>query len=99
RITVTSLPDENELVCSCGCRKELMGREASEQLEYLPARVYVIETVRQKFACPVCQESVVIGPVAKKPIKKGLPGPILLARINVGRYWDCLPAYRQEELF
>ncbi len=36
---------------------------------------------------------------AEKPIKKGLPGPILLARINVVRYWDCLPAYRQEEMF
>ena len=45
-------PSEEEKVCEqCGKEKTRIGEENSEQLEYVPASLYVIEHVRGKYAC------------------------------------------------
>jgi len=48
---------EAEQLCSC-CRqpRQVIGEEVSEQLEYEPASLYVIEHVRLVYACPRCQQ-------------------------------------------
>ena len=47
-----TLPQEH-LICSC-CNGSLnkIGEEISEQLEYLPASMHIIEHARFKYACP-----------------------------------------------
>ncbi len=94
------LPTEADRVCGCchGAMVEI-GEETSEQLDYVPASVKVIEHVRKKFGCPTCKEGVVIAPPPPKVVEKGLAGPGLLAHVIVSKYCDHLPLYRQEEIF
>lgn len=93
------LPDEEKCCPGCGVERQRIGCEKSEQLEYVPAELKVIEHIRWKYACRHCQEHVAIAPPASKPIDKGLPGPGLLSALVVGKYADHLPLYRLEDVF
>jgi len=93
------LADEEKCCPGCGTRRERIGCETSEQLEFVPASLHVIEHIRWKYACRACQEHVAIAPPAAKPIERGIPGPGLLAQLIVGKYGDHLPLYRLEDIF
>lgn len=88
---------ESQRVCSC-CSGELtkIGETISEQLEYEPATLRVIEHVRFKYACRACEETVVTAPLPAQPIAKGLPGPGLLAHVLTSKYCDHQPLHRLE---
>ncbi len=88
-----------ELECPCGGLLTPSGEEVSEQLEYLPAKMLVIEHARIQYACRQCEESVAIAPKPPQPIDKGLPGPGLLAQVVTSKYADHLPLYRLEGIF
>jgi|ETNmetMinimDraft_26_1059896.scaffolds.fasta_scaffold16704_1 transposase len=93
------LPDE-ELACPCcGDQRRKIGEETSEQLEYEPAKVHVIEHVRMKYACKKCEGEVVTAPKARQAIEKCLAGPGLLAQVVVSKYSDHLPLHRLERIF
>ena len=88
------------LACPCcGGDRVWIGQEVSEQLEYVPASVYVLEHVRGKYACRRCEGEVVVADKPTQPIEKGLAGPGLLAATIVNKYSDHLPLYRQEKIF
>ncbi len=74
------------------------GEEVSEQLEYVPASLFIRQFVRPKYACRSCQEHVAIAAKPPQPIEKGLPGPGLLAHVITSKYGDHLPLYRQEDI-
>src|SRR5262245_32439873 len=87
-----------ELPCpTCGEARQEIGRETSEQLEFVPASFKVLVHVRVKYACRHCQEHVVIAAKPPQPIDKGLPGPGLLAHTVLAKYGDHMPLYRQED--
>lgn len=93
-------PSAQERLCpGCGKERRRIGEEITEELEYIPARLYVKEHVRGKYACHACQEGVVIGELPPRPIEKGRPGVGLLAHVAVSKYADHLPLYRQEKIF
>lgn len=101
---VIDIADE-EKVCPC-CNGELhqLGFETSEQLEYIPATIKVIETVRPKYACRTCERKnthtpIKIADVPASPIPKSIATPSLLAQVIVQKYQFALPLYRQEALF
>jgi transposase len=82
------------------CQGDLkrIGEEVSERLEYVPASLVVIQEACQKYACAKgCTVVTAQKPMA--PIKKGLPGPGLLAHVAVSKYGDHPPLNRQEEIF
>ncbi|HWC91039.1 MAG TPA: IS66 family transposase [Pirellulales bacterium] len=93
------LADEEKRCPGCGILRERIGSETSEQLEFVPANLHVVEHVRWKYACRACQEHVAIAPPAPKPIERGIPGPGLLAQLIVSKYGDHLPLYRLEDVF
>jgi transposase len=93
--------DESQKTCSC-CGEPLqrIGQDKTEQLNYKPASLYVIEHIRYKYACKTCQNTIVTA--AKntyEPIEKGLAGPGLLSQVIVSKYGDHCPLYRMEEIF
>ena len=94
-----TLPEEQRKCSCCGETMQPFGEETSEQLEYIPAILKVIEHARIKYACKVCQEKPAIAPPPDKVIDKGLAGPGLLAWIAVSKFADHLPLYRQENIF
>jgi transposase len=81
----------------CGQQRERIGCQTSEQLEYIPSSLKVIQHVRYKYACRSCQEHVTIAEAPTKPIQKGLAGPGLLAQLVVSKWSDHLPLYRIED--
>ncbi len=94
-----TLPEEQRKCSCCDVPMQPFGEEVSEQLEYIPSSLHVIEHVRIKYACKCCQEKPAIAPVPDKVIDKGLAGPGLLAWIAVSKFADHQPLYRQESIF
>jgi transposase len=88
-------PAERLCPC-CGKERKRIGEDVSEQIEYVPASLYVLEHVRPKYACAHCQEGVVQAPKPAEAIEKGLAGPGLLAHVITSKYGDHLPLNRQE---
>ena len=97
---------EAEKACPCcGAKRVRIGAETSEQLDYRPASLFVVERVRHTYACPTCSRTadpvdeptptIATAPLPPQPIDKGLPGPGLLAHIVVSKFADHLPLYRQ----
>ncbi len=82
----------------CGGRLREIGRDVSEQLEYVPGRFKVVRHVRPKLACVRCQR-VFQAAAPSRPIRRGLPGPALLAHVMVGKYCDHQPLYRLSGIF
>ena len=99
--------EESEKPCPCcGRMRQLIGQEVSEQLDYVPAKVMVIEHVRLKYVCKACEAGAAVGgpqiATAEKPlaaIDKGLAAPGLLAHVIVSKYADHLPLHRMERIF
>ena len=83
---------------SCGGALRRIGDDVSEVLEYVPGHFKVVQHVRPKLSCRLC-ESIVQAPLPSLPIERGRPGPGLLAHVLVGKYADHLPLYRQSEIY
>jgi len=95
--------DEKPCPC-CGEVRHRIGREVSEQLEYLPASFKVLRHLRHTYACKRCETTAIepqIQTAAKppQPIDKGLAGPGLLAYVITSKLGDHLPLYRLEHIF
>lgn len=100
---------EEDKQCACGNKMECIGADVSEQLEYHPAKVTVIEHHCKKYGCSSCNEAVKKDPEAKakfkvatKPLQiipKGIATPSLLAQIVTAKFCDHLPLYRQSQIF
>ena len=97
-IIVHELSEEERLCPCCGKPRTEIGRETSEQLEFIPAQLKVLHHERVRYACPGCEEHVALAPKPAQPIDKGLPGPGLLAHLTLAKYGDYLPLYRLEDI-
>lgn len=91
---------EAEKICPC-CAGELtrIDEETTEQLEIIPADIYVTQHVQFKYACRHCEEHITTAKKPPQPIAKALVSASLLAYIIVSKYVDALPLYRQQEMF
>jgi transposase len=96
---VHELPFAERLCPHCQTERQPIGQEVSEQLDFRPASLFVVEHVRLTYACPCCQAAVATAAKPPQPIDKGLPGPGLLAYVAVSKYGDHLPLYRLERIF
>jgi transposase len=93
-----TLPEAERLCPCCGAVCQKFGEDTSEQLDYIPASLFVWQHVRSKYACPKCHDHVTVAPVPPAVINKGLPGPGLLAQIAASKYADHLPLHRLERI-
>jgi transposase len=97
---VHDVPVEERVCSCCGGAMTKIGQETSEQIDYIPASVYIIEHVRPKYACRNCQDgTVVTAAKPRQPIEKGLPGAGMLAHVITSKYCDHLPLHRLENIF
>jgi len=100
-------PDEKKCPC-CGQERCRIGKDVSEQLEYIPASFKVLQHIRHKYACKPCSQgcakcdggaNITIAEKPIQPIEKGLAGPGLLAYVITSKLADHLPLYRLERIF
>jgi transposase len=75
-----------------------IGKEITEELEYIPGKLFVKQYERPKYARPD-GTGIVTGELPPRPIEKGIAGPGLLAQTVIDKYCDHLPLYRQLQRF
>jgi transposase len=97
RRIVHVLPEDEKACSDCGRLLSKMGEEKSEQYEFIPAQLIVLEHVRPKYVCRPCGGNIKVASMPYLPIDKGLAGPGLLAEVLINKYEDALPLYRQEQ--
>lgn len=89
-----------DLVTADGKVFEKFGERIVEQLEVIPAQVYVTQHVRFKYAVPGYEEyGVKVAPILNQPIPKSIASASLLSHIAQSKYDYHLPLYRQERLW
>jgi transposase len=80
-----------------------IGKEVTEQLEFIPAKLYKLLYIRPRYIKAEDDDSLthkgVIAELPVFPIEKGMAGPGLLAQIMIDKFVDHLPIYRQIERF
>jgi transposase len=90
--------DPGERCPDCGGVLRLVGEDVAEILDFIAAKLKVVEVHRPKKSCRDC-ERMVQTPAPPRPIPRGMASPALLAHILVAKYDDHLPLYRQGEIF
>lgn len=91
------LTDE-EKICDCGTLKTRIGKDDVEQLDIIPAIMYVIVHRKYKYACKACEGNIAQAKAPRQPIPKSKAAPGLLAHVLVSKFCDHLPLYRQKEV-
>ena len=89
---------EEEKHCKCGGQLEKFGEDKSEQLEYIPAQIKVIEHICSKYSCNCC-EAVKTAAKPEMPIAKSMAAPSLITDVIIKKYEHHLPWYRQSKIF
>ena len=79
-----------------GCKR--IGQEVTETLEYKKAELYVLCTIRPKYARPD-GDGVAIADLPSLPVPKCQAGASLLSHILVSKYVDHIPFYRLRQQF
>jgi len=98
RVEVIHELPEHELTCECGCRKQAIGEETSEQLDIIPMQVRVIRHIRKTYACKACEAAPVTADKPAQLIEKSLASPSVLAILLTTKYADGIPLYRFEKM-
>ena len=97
---------EEEKVCACGCRLKKVGENSTKWLRIIPAKMYAIEDIYPKYACPNCEGSgdednpvFRQAPAARYFIPKSIATNELLAYVMTNKFCEHMPFYRQEKAF
>ncbi|WP_404297117.1 IS66 family transposase [Halomonas sp.] len=96
---IHDLPDDVRHCRHDGTELKEIGKEISEELHVVPARVEVIRHVRLKYGCPACEEGIQIAQAPAKLLPKSNASATLLAYVAIAKYQDALPLYRQSQIF
>lgn len=96
---IIDLSDAEKICDKDGTVLKEIGAEVSEQLDIIPAQMKVIRTIRKKYACPCCNETLKTAKLPEKILPKSNATPGLLAYIATSKYVDALPLYRLEQIF
>ena len=79
--------DPGESCPACGGPLRLVGEDVAEILEFIAAKLKVVETARLKKSCRQC-ETIVQPEAPSRPVPRGMAGPGLLAHIVVSKFDD-----------
>jgi transposase len=98
REEIVIAPQSTACPC-CGGAMHVIGEEASEQLDIVPAQLKVIVTRRPRYGCRTCEGAVGQAPAPNRPIDGGIATEALIAHVIVSKYADHCPLYRQAQIF
>jgi transposase len=94
------LPRQEEIIEPKGItpKYKKIGEEITEVLEMIPSKLYVRKIIRPKYINTET-EKIIVADLPSLPIPKGNAGASVLAHINVSKFVDHLPLYRQIQIF
>jgi transposase len=81
---VYDVPEAGKVCPCCQTPRVKIGEETSEQLDYQPAKLFVWEHVRLKYACPSCAKATAstMPPAAVEPVS--VPAPAAPTPVAIG---------------
>ena len=95
---IHDLSEAEKQCSSCGQQLEKIGEDRSEQLEYIPAQVKVIEHIKPKYTCRQCN-TLKEASSPESPIPKSMATASLITEIIISKYEHHLPLYRRSKIF
>lgn len=107
RVEIVHDLSEEKKKCPC-CRKErpVIGKEETEELDIVPAKIKVIKHIRIKYGPCECDEflhqgiaEVKTAVMPERMIPGSIASPGLLAYVLTSKFADSLPFYRQSKMF
>lgn len=99
RVRVTHELDEEHLQSACGGTWVRIGEEITEQIGVIPARQFVIQHIKVKYACTCKACGVKTAPMPLQPLPGSQASASILAYTMVAKFLDGLPLYRQEKIW
>src|SRR3954453_18501325 len=97
---VEVLVDVEDKACPCcGGAMHVLGEDASEMLDIVPAVLRVKVIRRPRYGCRACEGAVAQAPAPERPITGGMATEALLAHVLGAKYGDFLPLSRQGQIF
>src|SRR3954469_2086996 len=87
RVEVLVDPEDKSCPC-CGGAMHVIGEDASEMLDIVPAVLRVRVIRRPRYGCRACEEAVVQAPAPERPVTGGMATEALLAHVLVAKYAD-----------
>lgn len=96
---VVEVIEPPSLDCAC-CQGRLhrIGEDESEALASRPATLYVLRTVRPKYACRACEAGIVQAKAKPRLFDGGLATTSMISNVVVWRYAWYLPLHRQVQM-
>jgi len=105
-VIVHDLSDEQKRCGCCGKVRPLIGEEASEEVDIVPAQVKVLRHLKRVYGPCSCKgfENSDNAPVLRasapaRMIPYSIAAPGMLAYVVCAKFVDALPFYRQETIF
>jgi transposase len=96
---------EKECPC-CGKERPLIGKDETEELDIIPAKIRVLKHIYKKYGACTCDEflnkeipEVKNAPFRKRMIPGGIASEGLLSFVFTSKFCDALPFYRQSKIF
>jgi len=99
RVRVMHELDEEHRQSPCGGTWVRIGEELTEQIGVIPARQFVIQHVKVKYACSCKRCGVKTAPMPLQPLPGSQASASILAFTMVAKFLDGLPLYRQEKMW
>ncbi len=96
---VIDIKEEEKACDACGADRRKIGEDVTEELEYIPAKLFVRRTVRPRYACASCKDAVSQAPLPPRLLPKSGAGTSLVASLIVSKYLDHVPLCRLERIF
>lgn len=103
---IHDLSDEEKACECCDKCRPLIGTKVTEELEYKPAEVFVLNHVYPVYGSCDCEDSineekseVISAPAPKRIIPGSIASESLIAYIITSKFCDAIPFYRQSKMF
>ena len=103
---IHDLSEEEKKCECCGKSRPVIGKEETEELDYIPAKVQVLKHIKPKYGPCSCKEFIYTGKpevICAPSPSRMLPGSIasegLLAYVFTSKFCDALPFYRLSKMF
>ena len=99
RVQVVHELDEEHRQSPCGGTWVRIGEEINEQIGVIPARQFIIQHIKTKYACTCKECGVKTAPMPLQSLPGSQAGALILAFTMVAKFLDGLPLYRQEKMW
>ncbi|MBX3728461.1 MAG: IS66 family transposase [Candidatus Sumerlaeia bacterium] len=98
-VVMHDLAEEQKRCACCGKVMCRIGEDVTEKLQLVPAKLYIEQHVRPRYACGACKDAVAQAPLPAFPIPRATAGASLLAFLLLSKYADHTPLCRMERTF